>query len=143
MPEVSIEDRILIRELYDRYHWALNTGDADGVAACFVPDGSAEFVHHDGGTSSPDGMVRAAIAWQADPVGRTRQHHVGTFVVDPDPDGRPDRRAVRCYFLVTEVEHPPEIRVRWSCFSRDLVERVDGAWYMRSRAVTLNHDGTA
>lgn len=143
MADVSVEDRLRIRELYDRYHWALNTGDGDGVAACFVPDGSAEFVHHDGVSRSAVGMVQAAVAWQDDPIARTRQHHVGAFLVDADPDGRPDRRAVRAYFLVTEVEHPPETRIRWSCFSRDVVELVDGEWYMRRRAVSLNHDGTA
>jgi uncharacterized protein (TIGR02246 family) len=35
------EDREAIRDRIGRYAWALDTGDAAGVAACFTPDGVA------------------------------------------------------------------------------------------------------
>lgn len=36
---VSIEDRLLITELFARYNWALDTCDGPAVAALFVADG--------------------------------------------------------------------------------------------------------
>jgi hypothetical protein len=141
MAEPSIEDRVLIRELYDRYHWSFNTGDPDGLLACFVP--GAELTTYSGQVVPPENPANSARTWPSDPVHRTRQHHVTTFIVDADPDGRDDRRAVRCYFLVTEVAHPPAITVRWSCFSRDVVQRVDGRWLIFSRNISLNDVATA
>ena len=34
LSDVSVEERVLIRDLYDRMYWALNTGDAEGIRAC-------------------------------------------------------------------------------------------------------------
>ena len=39
MSEVSIEDELRIRRLYNRCYWALNSGDQQGVIDCFAPDG--------------------------------------------------------------------------------------------------------
>lgn len=52
MGQPSIEDRVLIRELYDRYHWAFNTGDPDGLKACFVP--GAQLTTYSGHVVTPD-----------------------------------------------------------------------------------------
>ena len=50
---------------------------------------------------------------------------------------------MRIYFIVTEAATPPAIAVRWSCFSRDVVQFVDGRWLIFSRNISLNHVGTA
>ena len=42
MPKVPLEDRVEIEELMARYAWALDTGDLDGYADCFHPDGWLE-----------------------------------------------------------------------------------------------------
>ncbi len=39
MNEVSLEDRVLIRDLYDRFYMAANDGDPQSVKACFAPGG--------------------------------------------------------------------------------------------------------
>jgi hypothetical protein len=141
MAEPTIEDRVLIRELYDRMAWALNNGDPDTIRELHTPDMVTD--RWDGAKSGVDGPIGAAGAWPSDPVGTTRQHHITTFIVDPDPEGREDHMAVRFYFLVTEVTDPPAIANRWSCYSRDTVKRVDGAWRIFERDIKLNHDGTA
>ncbi|MQA84362.1 MAG: hypothetical protein GEV03_07005 [Streptosporangiales bacterium] len=40
--KLSVEDRLDIMELFAKYAWALDTGDADGVLACFAEDGYLE-----------------------------------------------------------------------------------------------------
>jgi hypothetical protein len=41
-PKVPVEDRLEIMELFAKYAWALNTGDADAVVALFAEDGYLE-----------------------------------------------------------------------------------------------------
>jgi hypothetical protein len=141
MAEPTLEDRVLIRELYDRALWALNNGEPDVVLALHDPE--METDRWDGAKSGVEGAAKAAEAWPSDPVNRTRQHHITTFIVDPDPEGREDHCAVRFYFLVTEVKEPPRIDIRWSCYSRDIVRKVDGKWLIWRRDIKLNHDSTA
>jgi hypothetical protein len=139
--EPTLEDRVLIRELYDRMLWALNNGDADTIRE--VHDPEMETDRWDHAKSGVDQVVAAATSWPDDPVNSTRQHHITTFIVDADPEGREDYRSVRFYFMVTEVKEPPRIDVRWSCLSRDVVRRVDGRWLIWRRDIKLNHDATA
>lgn len=141
MAEPTLEDRILVRELYDRMVWALNTGDPDTIQALHTPDMVLD--RWDGAKSGVDGAMKAAAAWPDDPINRTRQHHITTFFVDQDPEGREDHLAVRFYFVVTEVAEPPRIDIRWSCFSRDIVRRENGVWRIAERDIKLNHDATA
>jgi hypothetical protein len=42
MSMVSVEDRVMIRDLYDRFYWAMNDGDRQTQIACFVPSGYLE-----------------------------------------------------------------------------------------------------
>ncbi len=141
MAEVTVEDRVLIRELYDRCYWALNMADADGVLACFVPGGHVE--QYNGNIVTAEQSAAGAVARQDDPVGKTWQHHVTNFIVEPDPEGNENRRAVKLYFLVTAVEEPPDTKVRWSCFGNDVVEKVDGEWKIVRRKINLKDVRTA
>ena len=38
MASLSIEDRIALQDLIAAYSWALDTGDAEGLVACFTED---------------------------------------------------------------------------------------------------------
>jgi hypothetical protein len=138
---VTLEDRVLIRELYDRFFAAWNAGDGETMKACFTPAGQS--VKHDGSIATPADLAALAGVWQSDPVARTRQHHVTNVVVEPHVEGRDECRSVRTYFLVTEVTNPPAIDIRWSCRTADEVQRVDGQWrFLRCRTL-LNHPATA
>ena len=140
MSEVSVEDRVLIRELYDTFYFALNDGDAETLKACFAPGG--HITRYAGDPSTPEFGAATGEKWSKDPVGRTYQHHVTNILVSPDPEGREDYRSVRMYFLVTGVWEPPHILVRWSCKANDVVQRVDGRWVFWRRKISLNHDST-
>jgi len=41
--QLSVEDRLDIQELFAKYCWALDLGDADAFVQCFTEDG--EFDH--------------------------------------------------------------------------------------------------
>lgn len=140
MSAVSVEDRVLIRDLYDRLYIAMNEGDVPGFIACFASGG--HLTKYNGDVSTPELSAATGVKWSEDPIGRTYQHHVTNCVVLPDPQGREDFRRVRMYFFVTGVFDPPEIVVRWSCKSDDVVQRIDGAWLFLTRQVSLNHDAT-
>jgi hypothetical protein len=139
--EVTIEDEILIRKLYNKCYWALNTGDEQGVIDCFAPDGYIEM--YNGTIISREKSGAGAVAAQNDPVMATRQHHITNFIVEPDPEGNPNRRAIRLYFLVTQVYEPPKTELRNSCFGNDMVEKIDGEWKILRRKISLNHLSTA
>jgi SnoaL-like domain len=141
MRGTSVEDRLMIRDLYDRFYWALNTG-GEGQMECFAPGAQIERGGV-GDTVGPETSVEAAEKWAQDPVGVTYQHHVTNVIIDPHPDGDEDKRAVRIYFLITAVENPPDIKVRWSCRAFDTVQKVDGRWRFLRRRIQLNHQGTA
>jgi hypothetical protein len=137
---VTVEDRVLIRDLYDRVYIAMNEGDVESFTACFAPGG--HLTKYNGEVSTPELSAATGVKWSGDPIGRTYQHHVTNCLVLPDLEGRPDFRRVRMYFLVTGVFDPPEIVVRWSCKADDVVQKIDGAWLFVARRISLNHDAT-
>jgi hypothetical protein len=141
MGEVSVEDEVLIRKLYDKCYWALNTGDEEGVTSCFAPGGYIEM--YNGNIVTPEQSAAGGVANQSDPVMATRQHHITNFFVEPDEEGNENRRSVHFYFLVTQVYEPPKTEIRNSCFGNDVVEKVDGEWKILRRKISLNHLSTA
>jgi hypothetical protein len=139
--EVSVEDEVLIRKLYNKCYWALNTGDEQGVIDCFAPGGHIEM--YNGNIVTAEASAKGGVANQSDAVMATRQHHITNFIVEADPEGNPNRRAVRLYFLVTQVYEPPKTELRNSCYGNDLVEKLDGEWKIVKRKISLNHLSTA
>lgn len=137
---ITTEDRVEIRDLYDRFYMALNEGDTDTIRAAFAPGGTV--TRYGGDTVSSEGPAQTGQKWSKDPVGQTYQHHVTNVVVDPDPDGDENTCRVRMYFFMTGVWEPPHTIIRWSCKSTDLLKRVDGKWGFWDRRITLNHDAT-
>jgi SnoaL-like domain len=139
--EVSVEDELRIRRLYNRCYWALNSGDEQGVIDCFAPEGFIEM--YNGNIVTREQSGAGAVASRSDPVMATRQHHITNFLVDEDPEGNPKRRSVRLYFLVTQVYEPPKTELRNSCFGNDIVELIGDEWKIVKRKISLNHLSTA
>ena len=86
--KLSAEDRLDIQELFGRYTWALDTGDAEGVLACFTEDGVIE--HPPQGLCSGREGILALLdeLWHARGNWfRGRQHFAGNFVITPDAEG--------------------------------------------------------
>lgn len=136
----TVEDRLLIEDLYGRYSWALDTGSFEGVKEVFA-DGAKIIARIPGGgqdvSEDPEKVEATMRGWVTDPAVVGRQHHVTTIIVDPDPEGRPDHWAVRTYFIVTESRATPPQQLVWCGYSRDVVKKVDGAFKLLVRDVGI------
>ena len=132
--KLSVEDRLDIQELFARYAWALNTGDADGVVACFADDGYLEH-QPEGRFAGPDRIRELlSILWYTRPgwfVGR--QHLANHFVISRLGD---DRAHVKAYFSI--LQHSVDFRTTFvfglGAWNNVCVRR-DGDWLFESVTV--------
>jgi ketosteroid isomerase-like protein len=133
----SVQDRLLIDELYARYSWALDTGDTDGYVDLFTPDAVVY-------ETVPDGLRRVAgreeirefvLRFHRNPDFPGRQHRFGQLLIARDPAGRDDRRLVRSYVLTTETKDGYAPTLYWCGWCEDVVRRLDGRWLIESRTI--------
>src|SRR5687768_16683101 len=86
--KLSAEDRLDIQDLFARYTWALDTGDAEGVLACFAQGGYIEHPPQgrcegrDGILTLLDELWHARGNWF-----RGRQHFAGNYVITREEGG--------------------------------------------------------
>ena len=131
---LPVEDRLDIQELFARYCWALNTGDAEGVLACFTEDGyldhqpQGRFVGHD--------AIREILAdlWYGRPgwfIGR--QHLANHFLIEREAE---DRARVKAFFSI--LQHNVDYRTNFvfglGNWNNVCVKR-DGIWLFESLTV--------
>ncbi len=125
------DDKTEIRELVSRYNKAIDTGDADGYAATFTPDG--EFVGIVGTFKGHDELRAFAADYAVNPEMSdfaSAQHWVTNLVVDGDGD---DATAFSHLMMVKpDGEHGSIILVG---HYDDTLHRVDGAWRFTRRVV--------
>jgi SnoaL-like domain len=97
----SVEERLDIQELFAKYCWALNTGDADGYVGLFVDGG---WVDH-----KPQGRCQGRAAmfkllnqiWYGMPHNYLgRQHLPHNFLITRESDGL----RARAYWTVNRLE---------------------------------------
>ncbi|HLH68933.1 MAG TPA: nuclear transport factor 2 family protein [Candidatus Dormibacteraeota bacterium] len=133
-PKLSVEDRLDIQELFARYAWSLDTGDLEGVLACFVEDGALE--HQPQGRFVGREQIRQLLEdlWYSRPgwfVGR--QHLANHFLITPE--GR-DRARVRAFFSI--LQHDTNARTNFvfglGNWDNICVKR-DGRWWFESVTV--------
>jgi len=133
----GLEDQLSIHDLYARYSWALDTGDADAYVRLFasdavvhetVPEGTRQLQGHD--------QIREfVLRFHRNPEFPGRQHRISQIVISADPEGRADRWQVRSYVLTTETEDGYNPNVFWCGFGEDTVVKVDGEWLIESREI--------
>ena len=89
MAALSIEDRIALQDLIAAYSWALDTGDADGLVACFTADCvMSEEVFEDPDVWEGHAGIRGLMKHYANAPGFPgRQHHVTQVQYQPQADG--------------------------------------------------------
>ena len=137
MPQVAIEDRFALQDLIAAYSWALDTGDVEGLVACFTEDARmVEEVFED-----PDiwvgheGIRGLARHYFGAPGFPGRQHHVTQIQYRPQEDGS---IALRSFAFVTECHGEPPYTLRFAGWYEDVaVKGEDGCWRFRQRTVRL------
>ncbi len=102
LDQLTVEERLDVQELFARYCWSLNLGDADGVVNCFTPDGWLEHI-------PPKRYVGQGIheflnaLWYGRPhryMGR--QHHPHNFLLQREGAGV----RARVQWSVTRLDQP-------------------------------------
>ena len=134
---LSIEDRLGLQDLIANYSWALDTGDAEGLVACFTEDCTmSEEVFEDPDVWEGHAGIRALMAHYANAAGFPgRQHHVTQTQYMPQAEGSV---WMRSFAFVTECEGEPPYTLRFAGWYDDhAVKAADGHWRFRRRTVRL------
>jgi ketosteroid isomerase-like protein len=135
MAAPSVEDRLMINDLFVRYTTALDAGDVDTIVGCFTEDGALESPAvgvYAGRQGIRDFAIRFARFREA---GSQLRHFISNLAVQVDGD---EARAT-CYLLNvitrngrTELLAPG----RYDC----RLAKVGGEWLFRHRLVVLDHE---
>lgn len=137
MKRPSVEDTLLIHDLYARYSWALDTGDTEAYVALYAPD--AVVVEHaaDGVREARGhGAIRELVLrFHLNPEFPGRQHRTSQLVILPDPQGRADHWHVRTYVLTTETKASGRPVLYWCGCAFDTVAKVGGEWLLATREI--------
>jgi hypothetical protein len=124
--KLSADDYIEIQQLYARYNVAIDSGDAEGYAACFTPDGvfNKQFKGHDGLT----GFIKQ---WREKMNGANRRHWNTNLVITPTAEGA---KGTVYLFLMDVGVRPPTIMTA-AKYDDELVKTSDG-WRFTRRQTT-------
>ncbi len=125
---LTLEDREAIRDRIGRYVWALDIGDAPGVAACFTPDGQA--VDSQGNRYTD--LIAFADEFIARPDFRGRKHLINHLFFDGDGA----RCVVTSYWTVVKWYFAEErMAVVATGYSLDTMEKRGGDWLIAERVI--------
>lgn len=122
------DDLIQIEQLYARYNTAIDTGDGETFAACFVPDG-----HFNPGHSQLDG--REAIAAFAVDTHKNlplMRHNATNLVIDGDGDA-----ATGSAFLIGYLAGSEYKVIVTGRYRDDLVRTAEG-WQFTNRQFSMD-----
>ena len=125
---LTLEDRAAIQDRIGRYVWALDIGDAQGVAACFTPDGEA--VDSQGNRYTD--MVAFASEFIKRPEFRGRKHLVNFLYFDGDGA----RCLVTSYWTVVQwLFSEKRMEVVATGYSLDTMAKSGGDWLIAERVI--------
>ncbi len=132
---ITLEDRFAIQDLLARYAWSLDTGDVDGLVACFTPDARmVEEVFEDADIwEGHDGIRRISEHYRNAPNFPGRQHHTSQLLIEGDTD---DCRA-RSFAFVTECHGEPPYLLRFAGYYTDHIVKTLGQWLFKERIIRL------
>lgn len=125
---LTTDDTIAIQQLYARYNHAIDSGNADGWAACFTPDGT--FASASGNFAGTQQLADFARAFAARMKAR---HWVNNLVID----GTGNEATGSCYLMLLRLagEGQPA-SIMTTAIYRDTIVKHGGAWTFASRTVT-------
>jgi uncharacterized protein (TIGR02246 family) len=128
---LSADDRLAIMDLVARYAYTLDSGDLDGYANNFAPDGVL-FGRHTGRQQIKDYVAQLQLEGRAGPLpdGDVAYRH---FVGSPVIDGAGDKAIVHSYLLWVNMGSEPPVSA--AAEYTDECVKLDGQWFFQSRVL--------
>ena len=139
--KLPVEDRLDIQELFARYAWSLDLGDAEGVLSCFTDDGLFDHLWQ-GHVQGRENIVRALEElWYDRPgwwVGR--QHLANHFLIERVDD---QTARVRAFFSIVQFNVDYRTNFVFGIGSWDnLCVKQGGSWLFKELHVKAWRDAS-
>lgn len=122
---LSAEDTVAIQQLVARYNFAIDSGDGESFAECFVPDGRF--------TWSGADVVQGGPALAQFGSSLTRLGIIRHVVTSCLLEGEGDRVSSRAYCQVFAIDGDGRSYVLSQGVYHDSLVQVDGAWRFEER----------
>lgn len=125
---LPVEDQLEIQQLYARYNHAIDSGDAEGWANCFIPEG--KFASSAG--ASFEGSEKLAEFARGFAQRMTGRHWTNNLVIEGDGE----HATGRCYLMLYSLggKEAPATVVTTGIYQDALVKTIDG-WRFSERTV--------
>ena len=123
--DLTTQDYVEIEQLYATYNHAIDSGDAEGWAATFTPDGTfnARFTGH-------DGLVGFIKTWREKMNGANRRHWNSNLRITPAAEGA----SGTVLLMLLDVGTQPASIVMTGQYTDSLVKTA-GGWRFKTRQV--------
>ncbi|MBZ5604313.1 MAG: nuclear transport factor 2 family protein [Acidobacteriia bacterium] len=119
---LTADDYIEIQQLYAQYNMAIDSGDAEGYAATFTPDGV--FNNFNG----HDALVGFIERWKGQMNGGNIRHWNTNLAIKPSADGA----SGAVYLLLVDVSKRPPVIASAAKYTDELVKTPQG-WRFKKR----------
>jgi len=119
---LTAQDLVDIQQLYARYNWTLDSGDAEGYASTFTPDGV--FNNNNG----HDAIVKFAQGFHTG-MGNHLRHWNTNLMITPSADGA----SGQVYLVLVDFATKPPSILTSASYSDELVKTAQG-WRFKKRA---------
>lgn len=135
MPGPSVQDRIMIDDLFIRYTCALDAGDTETLVGCFAEDGSLESpaIGKYVGRAEIREFARRFASFRE--RGSQLRHCISNLRIEIDGN----RGNAKCYLVVFLTRDGKSRMLAPGTYDCDLVKTGEG-WLFQRRIVTMDHD---
>jgi hypothetical protein len=119
---LAAQDLVDIQQLYAKYNWALDSGDSEGYASTFTPDGVFN------NNAGHDAIVKFADTFHAG-LGAHVRHWNTNLMILPTAEGA----SGQVYLVLVDFGTKPASIVTSASYSDELVKTAQG-WRFKKRA---------
>jgi len=117
----SAQDFVDIQQLYAKYNWSLDSGEAEAYASTFTPDGVFN------NNAGHDAIVKFANTFHAG-LGAHVKHWNTNLMITPTADGA----AGQVYLVLVDFANKPPTIATSAAYSDELVKTAQG-WRFKKR----------
>ncbi len=120
--KLTSDDLVEIQQLYAKYNWTLDAGDAEGYASTFTPDGVFN------NNAGHDAIVKFANTFHTG-LGAHVHHWNTNLMIQPTADGA----SGQVYLVLVDFANKPATIATSATYSDELVKTAQG-WRFKKRA---------